>query len=94
MRFANGIQMFEPASPGGDFSTYLGTRTGNFYRLDLGKVHYQKIPLKELLSPALEQEGKLLKVPDEIKCKFCGNLLNPVFSIPIDGEEILDAFEL
>jgi len=86
--------MFESGGPGGDFSTYFGTRTGNFYRLDLGKVHYQKIPLAELLSPALKQEGKLVKVPDEIKCKLCGNFLNPISTIPTDGEEVVDAIEL
>jgi len=86
--------MFEPGGPGGDFSTYFGKRTGTFYRLDLGKVNYQKIPLTELLSPASEREGLLVKVPDEIKCKLCGNVLNPVSSIPIDGEEVVDAFEL
>lgn len=48
--------MFE-SGPGGDFSTYVGKRTGSLYRLDLGKVHYLNIPLEELLAPALRQEG-------------------------------------
>jgi hypothetical protein len=86
--------MFEPGGLGGDFSTYFGKQTGTFYRLDLGKVHYQGKSLSELLSEAVQLEGDLLKVPDEIKCKLCGNVLNPVSSIPIDGEEVLDAFEL
>jgi uncharacterized OB-fold protein len=88
------FKWFESSGIGGDFSTYLGTSTGNFYRLDLGKVHYQKIPLAKCLSSALEREEKLLKVPDEIKCKLCGNVLNPISSIQPDGEEIVDAFEL
>ena len=86
--------MFESGGPGGDFSTYFGTRTEAFYRLDLGKVHYQKIPLTELLSPAIEREGVLVKVPDEVKCKICGSFLSPISSIPIHGEEFVDAFEL
>ena len=88
------FKKFETSGFVGDFSTYVGTRTGTFYLLYLEKVHYQKIPLKEFLSPALEREGKLLKVPDEINCKLCGNVLNPVSSIHTDGEDVVDAFEL
>jgi uncharacterized OB-fold protein len=88
------FKWFESSGFGGDFKTYLGIRTGTFYRLDFEKVHYLKIPLAELLSPALEQEGKLLKVPDEINCKLCGHVLNPISSILTDGEEVVDAFEL
>ncbi|MGA2788355.1 MAG: hypothetical protein ABSF60_12585 [Verrucomicrobiota bacterium] len=87
------FKMFESGGPGGDFSTYVGMRTGAFYRLDLGKIHYQGKQLAELLSAALQREGNLVKVPDEIRCKLCGNVFNAV-SIPSDGEENVDAYEL
>ena len=78
---------------GGDFSTYLGNRTGAIYRVDLGQVHYQGRTLDELLLPALQQEQGLTRVPEEIRCKFCGSQLGKV-SIMIDREETTDAYEL
>ncbi len=84
--------MFE-SGPGGDFATYIGKRTGAVYRLDRGKVHYQRIPLEALLSPALQQEGSLAPVPQEIRCKLCGNIFSAA-PVPIDGEETVEAYEL
>jgi len=84
--------MFE-SGPGGDFSTYVGKRTGAVYRLDLGKVHYQHIPLADLLSPAMQQEGSLVALPQEIRCKLCGHVFSAT-SIPVDAEEIVEAYEL
>jgi rubredoxin len=86
------FRMFESGA-GGDFATYIGARTGAPYRLDLGKVHYQGASLTKLLAPALEREGSLMKLPDEVRCKLCGNVFSAV-SIPIDGEEVADTYEL
>jgi len=85
--------MFESGG-GGDFSTYIGAKTGTVYRLDLGKIHYQKIPLSKLLSPAIDCEGALLEVPREIKCKICGSALAGAHTIGTDGEEMIEAHEL
>ena len=84
--------MFESGA-GGDFATYVGAKTGVFYLLDLGKVHYQGASLTELLAPALQREGSLTKLPDEVRCKLCGNVFSAV-SIPVDAEEVVDAYEL
>jgi hypothetical protein len=84
--------MFESGGSG-DFATYVGERTGAAYGLDLGKVYYQGASLTELLAPALEREGSLTKLPDEVRCKLCGNTFCAI-SIPVDAEEVVDAFEL
>lgn len=84
--------MFE-SGPGGDFSTYVGARTGAIYRLDLMKVHYLGKSHDDLLAPALLVEGKVFRVPEEIRCKICGTVFSAT-TIPIDGEEIIDAYEL
>lgn len=55
-------------------------------------MHYQGASLTQLLSPAWQREGALKKVPDEIRCKLCGNVFSAM-SIPIDGEETVDAYE-
>jgi hypothetical protein len=84
--------MFE-SGPGGDFSTFVGAATGSIYRLDLGKVQYQQIPEASLLAEAEKNEGRLIRVPEEIRCKICGTVFS-ARSIPIDGEEIIQAYEL
>lgn len=84
--------MFE-SGVGGDFSTFVGGATGKIYRLDLAKVHYQKIPESKLLAEAEQKEGKLSRVPEEIRCKICGTVFSARW-IPIDGEEIIEAYEL
>jgi hypothetical protein len=56
-------------------------------------VHYQKILLDDLLSPALEREAKLARIPEEIKCKLCGAVFSAI-SMGVDGEEITEAYEL
>lgn len=84
--------MFE-SGPGGDFSTFVGSATGSLYRLDLGKVYYQKIPELSLLAEAEKKEGKLTRVPEEIRCKICGTVFSAC-SISIDGEEMIEAYEL
>ncbi len=84
--------MFE-SGVGGDFSTFVGAVTGTIYRLDLGKVHYQKIPEATLLAEAEKKEGKLSRMPEEITCKICGTVFS-ARSIPVDGEEIVEAYEL
>jgi hypothetical protein len=86
------FKLFESGA-GGDFSTFVGASTGMLYRLDLGKVHYQNIPLASLLAEAEDREGKLQQIPEELKCKICGTQFSPGY-IPIDGEEITDAYEL
>ena len=84
--------MFE-SGPGGDFSTFVGAATGAVYRLELGKVHYQKIPEATLLAEAEKKEGRLVRVPEKIRCKICGTVFS-ARSISIDGEEIIEAYEL
>jgi hypothetical protein len=84
--------MFE-SGPGGNFSTFVGVATGAIYRLNLGKVHYQKIPEASLLAEAEKKEGKLSRVPEEIRCKICGTVFS-ARSVPVDGEEIIEAYEL
>ncbi len=84
--------MFESGA-GGDFSTFVGATTGAIYRLDLGKVHYQKISEASLLADAQKKEGSLSRMPEEITCKICGTVFS-ASSIPIDGEEVIEAYEL
>jgi hypothetical protein len=86
------FKMFE-SGVGGDFSTFVGAATGTLYRLDLAKVHYQKISEASLLAEAEKKEGMLSRVPEEIRCKICGTVFSARF-IPIDGEEIIEAYEL
>jgi len=84
--------MFE-SGPGGDFETYVGATSGTLYRLDLGKVHYQKMSRDGLLEDALTKETRLIHIPKELRCKICGAVFSAT-NIPIDGEEIVDAYEL
>jgi hypothetical protein len=84
--------MFE-SGPGGDFATYVGAATGSIYRLDMAKLHYQNIPLESLLKKAQEKEGKVSRVPEEIECKICGIVFSARW-IPIDREELVEAYEL
>lgn len=84
--------MFESGG-GGDFSTFVGAATGTIYRLDLGKVHYQKIPESSLLAEADKKEGKLIRVPEEVRCKICGTVFSG-HTIGVDGEEVIEAYEL
>lgn len=86
------FKMFESGA-GGDFSTFVGAATGAVYRLDLAKVHYQKIPESSLLSEVQKKEGSLRRLPEEIGCKVCGTVFS-ASSIPIDGEEVIEAYEL
>ena len=86
------FKMFE-SGPGGDFETYVGAESGNIYRLDLGKVHYQGQSRADLLADAMKKEGSLLCIPKDLKCKICGTVFGAT-NIPIDGEEIVDAFEV
>ena len=84
--------MFE-SGPGGDFSTYVGEATGAIYWLDLAKVHHQGASVESFLSSAEKREGSLRHVPKELRCKICGTVFSAL-SIPIDGEEFIDANEL
>jgi hypothetical protein len=86
------FKMFE-SGPGGNFSTFVGVATGAIYRLDLGKVHYQKIPEASLLTEAEKREGRLNRVPEEIRCKICSTVFS-ARSIAVAGEEIIEAYEL
>ncbi|MDP3070110.1 MAG: hypothetical protein Q8N18_07455 [Opitutaceae bacterium] len=84
--------MFESGA-GGDFSTFVGAATGAIYRLDLGKVHYQKLPEASLLADAQKKEGSLSRMPEEVRCKGCGTVFS-ASTIPVDGEEVIEAYEL
>jgi hypothetical protein len=84
--------MFE-SGVGGDFATYVGAASGSIYRLDLAKLHYQGISAASLLAVAEKKEGRLSRVPEEITCKICGTIFS-ARSIPVEGEEIVEAYEL
>lgn len=84
--------MFE-SGLGGDFETYLGAQSGTIYRLDLTKIHYGKRTRSDLLADATKTEGRLIHVPEEIRCKICGTVFTAT-SLPIDGEETIDAYEI
>ena len=84
--------MFESGA-GGDFATYQGAATGSIYRLDLAKAHFQGLALNSFLSPLEEKEGRLLRIPEEIRCKICGSIFS-TSSVMVDGEEVVDAFDL
>jgi hypothetical protein len=87
------FRIFESGT-GGDFSTFVGAATGALYRLDLGKVHYQKIPEAELLAEAQKREGRLTRIPEELRCKVCGTAFSADGTMLIEGEEIVEAYEL
>jgi hypothetical protein len=78
---------------GGDFETYVGATSGTIYRLDLGKVHYQRMSREDLLADALEKETQLIPIPQNLRCKICGTVFS-VTNVPIDGEETVDAYEI
>lgn len=84
--------MFE-SGPGGDFETYVGATSGALYRLDLRKVHYQKVSREDLLADALGKEKQLIPIPQELRCKICGIVFNAT-NVRIDGEETVDAYEI
>ena len=87
--------MFESGS-GGDFATYLGWKTNNYYRLDLGKITYLKQELNDLLAPAIATENgteNLSKIPDQIRCKICGSDFKAT-SIVVESDGTIEAFEL
>ena len=84
--------MFE-SGLGGDFETYVGAESGRIYRLDLGQIHYLGKNRDDLLAEAREKEGHLTCVPKELRCKICGTEFSAEM-IPIDGEEIIDAYEI
>lgn len=87
--------MFESGA-GGDFATYIGETTKRIYRVALWKVYYQNQKLDQLIAPAVEIEGgktKIRRIPEEVKCKICG-LIFEASTIGIDGEELIDAYEL
>ena len=84
--------MFE-SGLGGDFETYIGADSGTIYRLDLGQIHYQGASRSDLLAEAIEREGNLICIPKEIRCKICGTIFSAT-TIPIDGEELVEAYEI
>ncbi len=86
------FKMFESGC-GGDFETYVGATSGTLYRLDLGKIHYQKMLREDLLADALTKETRLIQIPKELSCKMCGTVFSAT-NIPIDGKEIVDAIEV
>jgi hypothetical protein len=91
-RLPTELKMFE-SGPGGELETYIGNESGTIYRLDLGKINYLKQSRSDLLAEALEKEGQLTCMPNEIQCKICGTIFNAKY-ISVDGEEIIDAYEL
>jgi hypothetical protein len=85
------FKMFESGA-GGDFETYVGEKSASIYRVNLGQIGYLNKKINELLKPALEREGSLRKVPDQLRCKVCGSIF--FGRAMIDGDEIIEAFEL
>jgi hypothetical protein len=62
-------------------------------KYNLAKVRYQGATEVALLSLAKEREGSLQRIPQEIGCKICGSVFHPK-SIAIDGEEMVEAYDL
>ena len=80
----------------GDFYTYLGETTQSFYRVDLDQIKYFGKTLDQLLAPAIEQEGgvrNLILIPDQLRCKFCGNIFK-ADTYASESDELIDAFTL
>jgi len=86
------FKMFE-SGPGGEFETYIGSQTGTIYRLDLSQIHYHGASRPDLLAEAMKREGNLICVPEEITCKICGTVFSAT-TIPVDGEEFVEAYEI
>lgn len=86
------LRLFE-SGPGGDFATFVGAASGAVYRLDLGKLHRMRIPMASLLAEAERTQGRLVRADEGVRCKICRAEFSPR-SIMVDGEEIVDAFEL
>ena len=89
------FKMFESGA-GGDFATYTGLKTYAIYRVDLGKIHYLKKTLSDLLAPAIAHEGSessLREIPMQVHCHLCDNVFHAQNST-ISGEERVDAYEL
>lgn len=87
--------MFESGS-GGDFATYFGWKTNNYYRLDIGKINFLKQESNDLLAPAIATEigiENLSKIPDQIRCKICGSDFKAT-SIVVKSDGTIGAFEL
>jgi len=71
----------------------VGADSGSIYRLDLGQVHYGRKSRSELLAEAREKEGRLICVPEELRCKICGAEFSAK-AMPIVREDIVDAYEI
>lgn len=84
--------MFE-SGVGGDFETYIGSKTGSIYRLNLTKLSYQKESHENLLKEALQLEESLRCIPLEIQCMICGNVFSAA-SVVVDSELMVEAYEL
>ena len=82
------FKMFESGA-GGDFATFVGAATGAIYRLDLGRVHYQKISEASLLADAQKKEGCLRRSG----VRFAAPSFQRV-PFQSDGEEVIEAYEL
>jgi hypothetical protein len=92
--FPSDFKIFESGA-GGDFATYVGQRTHDIYRVALEQTQYQNKSLNQILSPAFLREGDLglYLIPDQIKCKVCGNIFKAE-QCTVDSEETIDAYEL
>jgi hypothetical protein len=59
-------------------------------------TRYTGKTVNEALLPAIAWEGKaemLREIPAGVKCKLCGYVFEPT-SYGVDGEEIVDAYDL
>jgi hypothetical protein len=84
--------MFE-SGIGGNFTTYIGAKTGKVYRLDENKIHYMGNKRSDILAEALKLEGALTIIPQEIYCKICG-IVFEASPVSFDSETIIEAYEL
>ena len=86
------FKMFESGA-GGDLETYIGTKSGAIYRLDLTKLSYQKESRENFLKKALQLEESLRCIPLEIQCNICENVFS-ASSVVVDCELMVEAYEL
>ena len=84
--------MFESGA-GGEFLTYIGETTGTIYRIDMFKIHYLNNKLSDLLNSAIEVEGKLRSIPQQVECKVCHSIFE-ADSIHTSGDVVVNAVQL
>ena len=77
----------------GDFQTLIGSAKGTIFRLNLTISGYNDISESSIVAKVNKDEGRLIRVPQEIHCKICTTSFSASL-IRIDSEETVEAYEL